>query len=231
MQAWLSPAELDAVWTSLVVGGRATLFALPFAVACAYALSRGRFFGRGALDAIAHAPMVLPPVVVGYGLLLLFGVQGPLGGLLDKLFGVRLAFTSAGASLAAGVCAFPLMVRAVRLSLDAVDDGLETAARSLGAGPFDRAFTLVLPLAAPGILSAAVVGFAAALGEFGAVITFAANIPGVTQTLPLAIYAALQAPGGEATAGKLALISFAIAVVGLAASEALWRRTRVWIGR
>ena len=231
MQAWLSPAELDAVWTSLVVGGRATLFALPLATACAYALSRGRFFGRGALDAIAHAPMVLPPVVVGYGLLLLFGIQGPVGALLYQTFGIRLAFTSAGASLAAGVCAFPLMVRSVRLSLDAVDDGLETAARSLGAGPFDRAFTLVLPLAAPGILSAAVVGFAAALGEFGAVITFAANIPGVTQTLPLAIYAALQAPGGEATAGKLALISFAIAVVGLAASEALWRRTRAWVGR
>ena len=231
MQPWLTPEEFDAVRTSLVVGVRATLFALPLAVGCAYALSRGRFLGRTALDAISHAPLVLPPVVVGYGLLLLFGVQGPIGGWLNQTFGVRLVFTSTGASLAAGVCAFPLMVRSVRLALDAVDPGLETAARSLGAGPFDRAFSLVLPLAAPGILSAAVVGFAAALGEFGAVITFAANVPGVTQTLPLAIYAALQTPGGEATAAKLALISFAIAIVGLVLSEMLWRRTRAWAGR
>jgi molybdate transport system permease protein len=231
MQPWLTPEEFAAVRTSLVVGARATLFALPLAVACAYALARGRFFGRTALDAISHAPLVLPPVVVGYGLLLLLGVQGPVGGWLDQTFGVRLVFTSAGASLAAGVCAFPLMVRSVRLALDAVDPGLETAARSLGAGPLDRAFSLVLPLAAPGILSAAVVGFAAALGEFGAVITFAANVPGVTQTLPLAIYAALQTPGGEATAAKLAGISFVIALVGLVLSEMLWRRTRAWAGR
>ena len=226
-----SPEEIAALRVSLVVGVRAVAFALPLAVLAAYALARGRFWGRTALDALVHAPLVLPPVVVGYGLLLIFGIQGPVGAALNQAFGVRLAFTSAGASLAAGVCAFPLMVRAVRLSLEAVDDGLDVAARSLGAGPFDRAFSVILPLAAPGILSAAVVGFAACLGEFGAVITFAANVPGVTQTLPLAVYSALQAPGGDAMAAKLATVSLVLALGGLAVSEYLARATRRWVGR
>jgi molybdate transport system permease protein len=226
MAAPFTPEELDALRVSLVVGLRAALFALPLAVAAAYALARGRFPGRSLLDALVHAPLVLPPVVVGYGLLLIFGVQGPAGRLLDQLFGLRLAFTSAGASLAAGVCAFPLMVRAVRLSLEAVDESLTVAARSLGAGPLDRALSVVLPLAWPGLLSAAVVGFAASLGEFGAVITFAANVPGVTQTLPLAVYSALQSPGGEDVAARLALVSVVIALVGLAASEWLARSAR-----
>jgi molybdate transport system permease protein len=230
MDLALSPDELAAVRTSLVVGLRATAVALPLAVLTALALVRGRFRGRGVLNAAAHAPLVLPPVVVGYILLLAFGVNGPLGRLLDGM-GVRLVFTSAGASLAAGVMAFPLMVRAVALSLEAVDTRLEEAARSLGAGPLDRFLTVTLPLAAPGVLAAAIVGFAACLGEFGAVITFAANVPGQTQTLPLAIYAALQSPGGDAAAMRLAGLSFAIAVAALALSEWVARRAARWIGR
>ena len=231
MEFGLTPDDWLAVRTSLIVAGRAVGFALPLAVGAALLLSRGRFMGRTALDALIQAPLVLSPVVVGFLLLLLFGVRGPLGAPLLHWFGVRLVFTSTGASLAAGVGAFPLMVRSVRLALDAADPKLEMAARSLGAGFWDRLVSITLPLAWPGVLSAAVVGFAACLGEFGAVITFAANIPGETQTLPLAIYADLQAPGGEAAALKLAAISFAIAVVGLLAAEVLGRRTRHWGGR
>jgi molybdate transport system permease protein len=230
MQLALSPDEIAAVRTSLVVGARATAVALPLAVLTGLALVRGRFWGRSALNAAAHAPLVLPPVVVGYLLLLAFGVHGPLGRLLDHA-GVRLVFTSAGASLAAGVMAFPLMVRAVALSLEAVDPRLEEAARSLGASALDRFVTITLPLAAPGVVAAAIVGFAACLGEFGAVITFAANVPGQTQTLPLAIYAALQSPGGDAAAMRLAGLSFAIALAALVAAEVVARRTRRWIGR
>jgi molybdate transport system permease protein len=218
-------AELSAVATSLVVGGRAVAFALPLALLAALALRRP-FPGRAALDAVVHAPLVLPPVVVGYLLLLLFGVHGPFG-----WTGMRLVFTSEGASLAAGVMAFPLMVRAMRLSLEAVDPRLEEAARSLGARPLDRFITVTLPLSLPGLLAAAVIGFAACLGEFGAVITFAANVPGETQTLPLAIYSALQSPGGEAAAARLAALSFGLAIAGLAASEAIARRAGAWIGR
>lgn len=230
MSLALSPEEIAAVRTSLVVGVRAVAVALPLAVLTALALVRGRFPGRGVLNAAAHAPLVLPPVVVGYLLLLAFGIHGPLGALLDRWFGMRLVFTSAGASLAAGVMAFPLMVRAVALSLDAVDPKLEEAARSLGAGALDRFCTITLPLAAPGVLAAAIVGFAACLGEFGAVITFAANVPGQTQTLPLAIYAALQAPGGDAAAVRLAILSLTIAVVALAAAEAVARGARRRVG-
>jgi molybdate transport system permease protein len=230
MDLSLSPQETAAVLTSLTVGLRAVTVALPLAVATALVLVRGRFPGRGVLNAAAHAPLVLPPVVVGYLLLLAFGVNGPLGSLLAAV-GVRLVFTSAGASLAAGVMAFPLMVRAVSLSLEAVDPRLEEAARSLGAGALDRFVTITLPLAAPGVLAAAIVGFAACLGEFGAVITFAANVPGQTQTLPLAIYAALQTPGGDAAAMRLACLSLVIAVVALAAAEIIARDARRRIGR
>ena len=172
----------------------------------AFALARGRFPGRILVDAIAHLPLVLPPVVVGWLLLLLLGLHGPIGAWLYAVFGVRLVFTKAGAVLACAVMILPLMLRAIRLSLEAVDPGLEQAARTLGAGGCDRFATVTLPLAAPGVLVGAIIGFAASLGEFGAVITFAANIPGQTQTLPLAIYAALQVPrrrgdGGAAVAG------------------------------
>ena len=227
----LSPEEIAAVRTSLAVGARAVAVALPLAVLTALALARGRFPGRSVLNAAAHAPLVLPPVVVGYLLLLAFGVHGPIGSVLERLFGVRLVFTSAGASLASGVMAFPLMVRAIGLSLEAVDPKLEEAARSLGAGALDRFLSITLPLSLPGVLAAAIVGFAACLGEFGAVITFAANVPGQTQTLPLAIYTALQSPGGDAAATRLASLSFAIAVAALIASEALARANRRWLGR
>jgi molybdate transport system permease protein len=223
--------ELAALATSLVVSVRAVALALPLALAAALALSRTRFVGRGVLDALVHAPLVLPPVVVGYVLLLLFGVQGPIGALLDRVFGVRLVFTSEAASLAAGVMAFPLMVRAVRLSIEAVDIRLDEAARSLGAGALDRFLTVTLPLSLPGVLAAAIVGFAACLGEFGAVITFAANVPGETQTLPLAIYAALQSPGGEASAARLSTLAFVLAIGALLLSEAVARRARRWIGQ
>lgn len=226
----LTPEEWGAVRLSLVVAGRSVLFGVPVAIAIAWLLSRRRFAGRPVLDAVVHLPLVLPPVVVGWGLLMLFGIRGPAGALLQDWFGVRLVFTSAGATLATAVMAFPLMVRAIRLSLEAVDPGLEAAARTLGAGPVDRFLTVTLPLMAPGILSGAVVAFAAGLGEFGAVITFASSIPGETQTLPLAIYAATQVPGGEATAAKLSAISFTLAAGGLLLADVIARRMRRWLG-
>lgn len=229
--ALLSPTEWEAVRLSLSVAGRSVLFGLPPAVGAAVLLARGRFPGRPLLDALVHLPLVMPPVVVGWGLLLLFGVRGPLGAPLLHGFGVRLVFTSAGATLATAVMAFPLMVRAIRLSLEAVDPGLEAAARTLGAGPLDRFLTVTLPLMAPGVLAGAVVAFAAGLGEFGAVITFASNIEGQTQTLPLAIYAATQVPGGEATAAKLSAVSFTLAVAGLLAAELIARRMHRLLGQ
>jgi len=227
----LGAAELQALVTSLAVAGRAILFALPLAVIVAWLLSRPRTPGRFVLNALAHAPLVLPPVVVGYVLLLLFGIKGPIGSILFNTLHIRLAFTGWGAALAAGVMAFPLMVRALRLSFEAIDPGLEVAARSLGARPLDRFLNVSLPLAAPGVAAAAIIGFASCLGEFGAIITFAANIPGQTQTLPLAIYAVLQAPGGDEAALRLSLISFAIAIAALAASESLARRAQRLAGR
>ncbi len=201
------------------MAARAVGFGLPLAVATAVLLARFRFPGRSVLNALVHLPLVLPPVVTGWLLLIVFGVQGPLGALLASVLHVRLAFTEAGAALACAVMSFPVMVRSVRLALDAVDPRLEAAARSLGAGFFDRLFTITLPLAAPGVLMAAVLGYTTCLGEFGAVITFAANIPGQTQTLPLAIYTALEAPGGEAEAARLAICSIVLAVAGLTLSD------------
>ncbi len=206
-------------------------FGLPVAVLAAWLLARFRFPGRAILNAAVHLPMVLPPVVTGWLLLIVFGVRGPVGAMLDHWFGIRLAFTTAGASLACGVMTFPIMVRSVRLSLDAVDAGLEQAARTLGAGWFDRLCNITLPLASPGILVGAVVAYATCLGEFGAVITFAANIPGQTQTLPLAIYSALQAPGGEAKAAELSLVSLTLALAGLLLSEWLGKRLNSALGR
>jgi molybdate transport system permease protein len=227
----LSPEEWGVVLLTLRVAAYSVAFGLPIAVLFAWLLVRGRFFGRSILDALVHLPMVLPPVVVGWLLLIIFGVRGPVGSWLQSLFGIRLVFTAAGASLACAVMSFPLMLRAIRLSLEAVDPGLEQAARTLGAGPIDRFVNVTLPLAAPGVLVGGIVGFASCLGNFGAVITFAGSIPGQTQTLPLAIYAALQTPGGEEVAARLSLIAVVLAIAGLLASEWASRRLRVLVGR
>ena len=227
----LSPEEWETVWLTLAVAARAVGFGLPVAILTAWILARCRFPGRGLLNAVVHLPMVLPPVVTGWLLLIVFGIRGPIGVLLHDWFGIRLVFTTAGASLACAVMTFPIMVRAVRLSLDAIDGGLEQAARTLGAGWLDRLFTVTLPLASPGILAAAIVGYATCLGEFGAVITFAANIPGQTQTLPLAIYSALQVPGGEAKAAGLSMISLTLALTGLLLSEWFGKRLNTVLGR
>jgi len=229
--AWLSPEEWQAVRLSLEVATRSVTLGLPVAVPVAWLLARGRFPGRPLLDAMVHLPLVLPPVVVGWLLLVTFGLRGPVGSLLHDWFGIRLVFTTEGAALATAVMSFPLIVRAVRLSLEAVDPGLEAAARTLGAGPLDRFFTVTLPLMAPGVLAGAITAFAAGLGEFGAVITFASNIPGETQTLPLAIYTATQIPGGEATAARLAAVAFLLAVAGLLLAEVIARRLHRLLGR
>lgn len=220
----LSPEEWEALRLSLDVALRSVAMSVPFAVAIAWVLARRRFPGRTLFDAFVHLPLVLPPVAVGYVLLLLFGIHGPLGSWLDRAFGVRLAFTTSGAALATAVMSFPLMVRAMRLSLESVDPGLEEAARTLGAGPLDRFATVTLPLMMPGVLAGLVTAFAAGLGEFGAVITFASNIPGETRTLPLALYTALQTPNGDAEAARLAAVSFALGLIGLGVSEWLARR-------
>lgn len=224
-------ALLDALRLSLEVAVRSVGFSLPLAVLAAWVLTRARFPGRTLLDAFVHLPLVLPPVAVGYMLLLLFGVRGPIGSWLQAHFGIQLAFTTAGAALATAVMSFPLMVRAIRLSLENVDRGLEEAARTLGAAPVDRFVTITLPLMLPGILAGAVTAFAAGLGEFGAVITFAANVPGVTRTLPLALYTAMQSPSGDALALRLAVLSFALGLLGLLVTEVLVRRTRRYLGR
>ena len=227
----LSPEEWTAVGLSLEVALKSILFSLPIAILVGWLLGRHRFMGKSVVDAFIHLPFVLPPVVTGYVLLLLLGVRGPVGAALNDWFGIRLAFTTAGAVLATAVMTFPLMVRAIRLSAGAVDRGLEDAARTLGAGPLDRFFTITLPLMLPGIAAAVMTAFAAALGEFGAVITFAASIPGETQTLPLAIYGALQVPGGEETAARLSLVSFILALTALFASELLAHRAHRLQGR
>ena len=227
----VSSAELEALRLSLEVATRSVAFSLPLAVLAAWILTRARFPGRTLLDAFVHLPLVLPPVAVGYVLLLLLGARAPLGVWLYAHFGIRLPFTTAGAALATAVMTFPLMVRAIRLSLENVDRGLEAAARTLGAGPLDRFFTITLPLMLPGILAGAVTAFAAGLGEFGAVITFAANIPGVSRTLPLALYTAMQSPDGDPLALRLATLSFALGLAGLLVAELLVRRVRRLLGR
>ena len=227
----LGAEEWQAVRLSVEVALRSVAVSLLPAIAVAWLLARGRFPGRMLLDALVHLPLVVPPVVVGWALLMLFGVRGPIGAPLDAWFGIRLVFSTEGAALATAVMSFPLIVRAVRLGLEHVDPGLEDAARTLGAGPLDRFVTVTLPLMAPGILAGAVTAFAAGLGEFGAVITFASNIPGETQTLPLAIYAATQTPGGEGMAARLAFVSFALAVAGLLLAEVIARRMHMLLGR
>lgn len=227
----LTDTEWQALQLSLSVATRSVLVSLPFAVLVAWLLTRRRFPGRALFDAFVHLPLVLPPVVIGYVLLILFGTRGPLGGWLDRELGIQLIFTQAGAALATAVMSFPIMVRAIRISLETVDRGLEDAARTLGAGAFDRFFSITLPLIAPGVLAGAVTAFAAGLGEFGAVITFVSNIPGETRTLPLALYTALQTPGGDALAARLAMISFTLGLIGLLLSELLARAVRKRMGR
>lgn len=227
----MTAAELDALRLSLSVASRSVLVSLPFAILIAWVLARRRIKGQILLDALVHLPLVLPPVVVGYLLLLLFGTRGPVGAWLYDSFGIQLIFSSSGAALATAVMTFPLMVRAIRISAEGIDAGLEDAARTLGAGPWDRFFTITLPLMLPGILAGAVTAFAAGLGEFGAVITFVSNIPGETRTLPLALYTALQTPGGDALAARLATISFSLGLLGLLASELIARKLRGVLGR
>jgi molybdate transport system permease protein len=224
MLAALTPEELTALSLSLKVSLWATLASLPLGLLTAYALARWRFPGHGLLNGLVHLPLILPPVVTGYLLLLAFGRQGWIGAPLWDWFGVTFAFRWTGAALAAAVMAFPLMVRAIRLAIEAVDPKLEQAAATLGAARPVVFLTVTLPLVLPGIIAGAVLAFAKAMGEFGATITFVANIPGQTQTLPTAIYSFLQVPGGDAAAWRLVLISVAVALLALALSEWLSRR-------
>ena len=226
----LSALEIEALGLSLRVAVWSVVTSLPLGLAVAWLLGRYEFFGKTLVNGIIHLPLVLPPVVVGYLLLLLFGRQGPLGAWLLEVFGITLAFTWEGAALAAAVMAFPLMVRAMRLSIETVDQKLETAARTLGASRLNVFITVTLPLILPGILAGAVLAFARSLGEFGATITFVSNIPGETRTLPLALYSLIQSPGGEAGALRLAILSVLLSLAALAASEALARRLRARLG-
>jgi molybdate transport system permease protein len=214
----LSPEEQQIIGLSLKVAATATLFSLPPGVALAYLLSRCSFPGKGLLSGLTHLPLILPPVVTGYVLLLLFGHNGPLGHLLAPM-GIVFAFDWTGAALAAAVMGFPLLVRAARLSFDMVDSRIERAAETLGARPVIRFLTITLPLALPGVVAGAVLAFAKALGEFGATITFVASIPGETRTLPLAIYSLIQVPGGEAALLRLILISLGVSIGALVLSE------------
>ncbi|KIC14044.1 MULTISPECIES: molybdate ABC transporter permease subunit [unclassified Leisingera] len=221
--AWLGPEEWQAVMLSLQVSIWATLAALPPAVFTAYALARWQFPGKQIVNSLVHLPLILPPVVTGYLLLMLFGTKGPVGGALQQI-GIVFAFRWTGAALAAGIMAFPLMVRAIRLSVEAVDPKLEQAAATLGASRIMCFATITLPMILPGLIAGVVLGFAKAMGEFGATITFVSSIPGQTQTLPSAIYTFLQVPGGETAALRLTLVSIAIALTALLLSELLARR-------
>jgi molybdate transport system permease protein len=225
VSAWLTPDEWAIVALSLKVSVVAVLLTLPLSYALAWVLARRRFPGVILLDALVHLPLVVPPVVTGWLLLLLFGRNGPIGGWLEAQFGITLVFRWTGAALAAAVMALPLMVRAMRLSIESVDRRLVDAARTLGASRWRAFWTITLPLSAPGIAAGAMLGFARSLGEFGATITFASNIAGETRTLPLAIYSGLQLPGGEALVTRLSLISIALSLVALVVSELLVRRS------
>jgi len=223
MTDWLTPEDWRAVALSLRVSFWATVVSLPLGIAVAYVLARYRFWGRQLLNGLVHLPLILPPVVTGYLLLLTFGRKGAVGAFLDQAFGLVFAFRWTGAALAAAVMAFPLMVRAIRMAIEAVDPRLEAAAGTLGASRAWVFVTVTLPLILPGIVAGAILGFAKAMGEFGATITFVANIPGQTQTMPSAIYAYLQVPGGDAAAFRLVLVAIAIAMLALLLSE--------WVGR
>ncbi|WP_371169194.1 molybdate ABC transporter permease subunit [Aliiroseovarius sp. 2305UL8-7] len=223
MTGWLGPAEWQAVALSLKVAFWATLLSLPLAIFVSHALARWEFPGKQFANGLVHLPLILPPVVTGYLLLLTFGATGLGGRFLDAL-GVSIAFQWTGAALASAIMGFPLMVRAIRLSIEAVDQKLEQAASTLGASRLRVFATITLPLALPGILTGTILGFAKAMGEFGATITFVSNIPGQTQTLPLAIYSFLQVPGGESAALGLVIVSIVIAMAALVLSEVFARR-------
>ena len=230
MTDWLSPEEWQAVALSLRVAGVATLASLPFGLFVAYALARWHFPGKQIVNGIVHLPLILPPVVTGYLLLLTMGRRGLIGQYLDEWFGIVLAFRWTGAVLAAGIMAFPLMVRAMRLSIEAVDPKLEEAGATLGASPAWVFLTVTLPMILPGVIAGAILAFAKAMGEFGATITFVSNIPGQTQTLPSAVYAFLQVPGGEASAARLVAVAIAVAMTALLLSEFVARRVAARVG-
>jgi molybdate transport system permease protein len=223
----MTPEEWTAVRLSLLVATTATAASLPFGIAVAWLLARGRFWGKSLLDTLVHLPLILPPVVTGYLLLISFGKRGPIGAFLDEQFGIVFSFRWTGAALACAVMGFPLLVRAIRLSIEAVDTRLESAAGTLGAHPFLVFATITLPLCLPGVIAGAILCFAKAMGEFGATITFVSNIPGETQTLPSLIYTLTQIPGGDAGAMRLTLVSIAISMVALLGSELLARRIGV----
>ena len=220
----LSPAEWTAVALSLRIALVATAWALPFGIAIGWLLARGKFWGKTVLDGLVHLPLVLPPVVTGYLLLMWFGRKGPIGAFLYDHFGVVLAFRWSGAALASGVMGFPLLVRPIRLALEAIDRRLEDAAATLGANPALVFFTVTLPLALPGIVAGVLLCFARALGEFGATITFVSNIPGETQTISAAIYTFLQIPDGDASAGRLVVVAIVLSLAALIPAEWLGRR-------
>ena len=222
----LSGDELGIVLLSLKVALTSVVFSLPPAILVAYVLARGRFPGKMLLDAVVHLPLVLPPVVVGFALLTLFGKRGVIGSWLDAWFGIVFAFRWTGAALAAAIMGFPLMVRAIRLSFAAIDRRFETVARTLGGSPISVFLSVTLPLALPGVVTGVVLSFARSLGEFGATITFVSNIPGETQTLPLAIYTLTQVPGGDGEAWRLSIIAVLLSLAALIAAEWLARRPR-----
>ena len=225
----LTPLEIEAVQLSLKVSLWAVTISLPFGVAVAWVLARCDFPGKSLFDALVHVPLVVPPVVIGYLLLVLLGRRGVLGAWLYESFGITVAFSWQGAAVAAAVMAFPLMVRAIRLSIEAIDQRLEQAARTLGAGPVDVFFSVTLPLTGSGIVVGAILAFARALGEFGATITFVSAIPGETTTLPVALYGLAQVPGQEGSALRLVILSIVIAFAAMFVSEVIARRVRQWI--
>ncbi|MBF9046926.1 molybdate ABC transporter permease subunit [Rhodobacterales bacterium LSUCC0031] len=229
MTDWLGPAEWQAVVLSLRVSLWATLFSLPFGILVAYALARWSFPGKQIVNGLVHLPLILPPVVTGYLLLLAFGTRGPIGAILAE-WGIVFAFRWSGAALAAAIMAFPLMVRAIRLSIEAVDPKLEQAAATLGASPAWVFVTVTLPMALPGIVAGTILAFAKAMGEFGATITFVSNIPGETRTIPSAIYAFLQVPGGEGAAMRLVIVAVGVAMAALVLSELFARRVAARVG-
>ena len=220
----LSPLELEALRLSLWISGWAVAASLGPGILVAWVLARKEFPGKALVDGLVHLPLVVPPVVTGYMLLLLMGKRGLIGGWLFEMTGITFAFNWKGAALASAVMAFPLLVRAVRLSIEAVDQGLEQAAKTLGAGPIDLFFTVTLPLIFPGILTGIILAFARSLSEFGATITFVSNIPGETRTLPLALFSLTQMPDGEASAMRLCIISIVVALIALTTSEILAKR-------
>ncbi len=227
----LGPAETETIRLSLWVATWAVVGSLPFGIAFAWLLARKRFPGHAFLNGVLHVPLVVPPVVIGYLLLVVLGRRGTVGSFLEGTFGITFAFTWQGAAVASAVVAFPLMLRAIRQALETVDRRLEEAARSLGASPFDVFRSITLPLILPGILTGATLSFARSLGEFGATITFVSSIPGETRTLPLALYAAAQSPGGEGPAIRLVVISVTLAMVALVLSEWLSRRVDRFSGK